>query len=95
MIELTHFSKHGFGLLNHCKAFLGWKDRLLASIKEGQPVFLLELLELHAQSGLGDVAGLGRLAKVTKTVNCHEVFKLRQGRHMIQFLIIANIYQSI
>jgi len=55
------------------------QHRLLAPVEEHRPQQPLELLDLHAQTGLRDVAALRREAKAAGVRHGHRVAHLREG----------------
>ena len=69
------------------RAGFGRNDRLLAPSKIFQAQFLLQLVNLHAQRGLGNKT-LGRLPPQSGEIgrNRENVFQLYQG-HLINFLM--------
>ena len=78
--ELAHLRQGAASPLQDLLAGRGHEDAAPAALEELHPEQLLELLDLGAQRGLGDVAGLRRPAEVQVVGHGHGVLELAEGR---------------
>src|SRR5262245_56224881 len=77
--QVAHRSEDRAPTLSDFLTLLGQLDSRLAPLDETDLQLVLELLDLHAEGGLGDGAGLRCLAKMQRLRQCVEIMQLAKS----------------
>jgi hypothetical protein len=79
--EVAHGSENAARAPRDFLALVGQGDARFATLDQAQLELVLELLDLHAERGLADGAGLGCVAEMPGFGQGFEVTQLPQGDH--------------
>ena len=75
-LDQVHLAEDAPGRFQDALARFGQSHRAVVAFKQGDAQFVLQLPDLHAEGGLADEAGLGRLTEILQVGDGHKVFEV-------------------